>query len=182
MDIESRHSSYLRAVLEELPAPTSFDIPLTSNEVITLASPFIASCPPGNALKPQLTFQPHAQLVLSDQFTGQIRTGDWIVLNTPDYTLVPDDSEDGVLYAAFLTLLGPVYAEAYPIDDDLLGVGFRVQVPGGLNGQNYVVITQCQAGPLTDAQIAAGPAIVEITNRDLYERYTNTPANPDVST
>ena len=36
-------------------------------------------------------------------------------------------------------------------------------VPEGINGQSYVVLTTCK-DKVTDETVAAGPAIVEITN------------------
>jgi len=129
--------------------------------------------------KPQLNFKAFPPLELSADFTGQIRSGNYIVLNTPGYTLVPHHSESELLYAAFLTLDGPIYTTAYPTTG--YGGGFAVQVPEGVNGQTYVVITQCDAPPVVDSVIAAGPAIVEVTNNDVYDFYANIAANPVVS-
>lgn len=52
LTVESRHSSYLRAALNLSPFPTPFDTPLSLNEVYTLASPFIVSCPSSNVKLP----------------------------------------------------------------------------------------------------------------------------------
>ena len=52
LTVEARHSSYIRASLAEGPFPTPFDTPLTLNEVYTLASPFIVSCPTSNVKLP----------------------------------------------------------------------------------------------------------------------------------
>jgi hypothetical protein len=37
-------------------------------------------------------------------------------------------------------------------------------IPEGVNGQVYVVLTGCAEGPITDENVGAGPAILEITN------------------
>jgi hypothetical protein len=52
-----------------------------------------------------------------------------------------------------------VFANATGIDG-----GFKVVIPEGVNGQVYVVITGCAKGPITDENVGAGPAILEITN------------------
>ena len=52
LTVESRHSSYIRAALGESPFPTPFDVPLTLNEVYTLAAPFIVSSPKDNPVLP----------------------------------------------------------------------------------------------------------------------------------
>lgn len=52
LTVEARHSSYIRASLGESPFPSPFDVPLTLNEVYTMASAFIASCPSSNTKLP----------------------------------------------------------------------------------------------------------------------------------
>lgn len=56
LTVESRHSSYIRATLGESPFPSPFDVPLSLNEVYTLAAPFIVSCPDSNAKLPVKVF------------------------------------------------------------------------------------------------------------------------------
>lgn len=41
MAVEARHTSYIRAALDESPFPNPFDTPLDFNEVYSLAAPFI---------------------------------------------------------------------------------------------------------------------------------------------
>ena len=48
LTVESRHSSYIRAALKQSPFPSPFDVPLSINEVYTLAAPFITA-PPANS-------------------------------------------------------------------------------------------------------------------------------------
>ena len=52
LTVESRHSAYIRASLDESPFPSPFDVPLDFDEVYTLASPFIVSCPPDSPKLP----------------------------------------------------------------------------------------------------------------------------------
>lgn len=89
--------------------------------------------------------------------TGTIKSGDSIGLLTPGYTLVPADGTT-LIYAAFIFVTGPIYANVTSIDG-----GFSVVVPEGIDGQSYVVLTAC-TDAVNDNTVAAGPAIVEITN------------------
>jgi len=153
LTVEARHSSYIRASLKELPFPSPFDIPLTFDDVYTLAGGFIVSCPSTNAPLPVKAFP-----VLTLGTSGTIKSGDTIFLETVGYTLVAPAS--GLVYGAFITVTGPIFVDAKQVAG-----GFTVVVPEGINGQNYVVITGCNT-IVTDDTTAAGPAIVEITNID----------------
>ena len=48
LTVESRHSAYIRSSLSQIPFPSPFDVPLSLNQVYTLAAPFIVSCPESN--------------------------------------------------------------------------------------------------------------------------------------
>ena len=52
LTVESRHSSYIRASLGESPFPSPFDVPLTLDEVYTLAAPFFVACPASSPMLP----------------------------------------------------------------------------------------------------------------------------------
>ncbi|KAL3418803.1 hypothetical protein PVAG01_09024 [Phlyctema vagabunda] len=152
LTVEARHNAYIRAALDESPFPQPFDTPLTFNEVYTLAAGFIVSCPANNTALPVKAFP-----TVTLGTTGPIKSGDTISLLTPGYTLLPKDGKAAV-YAAFITVTGPIYADATPVAG-----GFTTVVPAGINGQSYVVLTGCKDS-VTDSAVAAGPAIVEITN------------------
>lgn len=156
LTVEARHNAYLRASLKESPFPQPFDNPLTFDEVYTLAAAFIVSCPSTNGALPVKAFP---SLALGT--TGPIKAGDEITLLTPDYVLAPKD-ESAEIYAAFIVVTGPIFVDATPVDG-----GFKVTVPAevtGLpNGQSYVVLTGCKDA-VNDDTVAAGPAIIEITN------------------
>ncbi|MCJ1410679.1 hypothetical protein MMC19_004765 [Ptychographa xylographoides] len=149
LTVESRHSSYIRASLAESPFPAPFDTPLDFDEVYTLAAPFIVSCPASNPTLPVKAFPS-----LSLGTTGTIVSGETITLSTPGYTI----QGSSPLYAAFITVTGPIFGAATPVDG-----GYTVVVPAGVNGQSYVVLTSCNE-VVTDDTVVAGPAIVEITN------------------
>lgn len=152
LTVEARHNSYLRAALKESPFPSPFDTPLDFDEVYTLAAPFIISCPASN---PALPVKAFPSLALGT--TGTIRTGSTITLLTPGYILKPVDGK-APLYAAFITLTGPIFVPATPVDG-----GFSTKVPAGVEGQSYVVLTSCNE-TVNDDTVAAGPAIVEVSN------------------
>lgn len=156
LTVEARHNAYIRAALKKSPFPQPFDSPLTFDEVYTLAAGFIVSCPPTNGALPVKAFP---SLALGT--TGPIKAGDEITLLTPDYVLSPADGK-AEIYAAFIVVTGPVFADVTPVEG-----GFKVTVPaevtGMPNGQSYVVLTGCKHA-VNDDTVAAGPAIVEITN------------------
>ena len=79
LTVEARHSSYLRSQLKESPYPQAFDAPLTYNEVYSLASGFITSCPESN---PALPVKAFPALTL-DPEAGEIKTGSTVTLLTP---------------------------------------------------------------------------------------------------
>lgn len=105
LTVESRHSSYIRASLKQSPFPSPFDVPLSFNEVFTLASPFIVSCPEDS---PTLPLKAFPQLVSSPD-NGDISVGDEITLLTPDSIVKPADGSSQI-YAAFITVTGPLFA------------------------------------------------------------------------
>ncbi|MCJ1364532.1 hypothetical protein MMC16_003643 [Acarospora aff. strigata] len=150
--VEARHTSYIRAALGQSPFPSPFDTPLSINEVYTLAAQFIVSCPSDNPPLPVKAFP-----ILSLGTEGTIKSGDTITLNTPNYILRPEDASAPV-YAAFITVTGPIIVDASPVEG-----GFTTVVPKGVNGQTYVVLTGCKDA-VNDDSVAAGPAIIEITN------------------
>lgn len=59
LTVESRHSAVIRQALDQKPAPTPFDVPLSLNEVFTLAAGFIVSCPSDNPTLPVKVCHPH---------------------------------------------------------------------------------------------------------------------------
>ncbi|KAM3522523.1 hypothetical protein NHJ13051_005621 [Beauveria bassiana] len=154
LTVESRHSSYIRASLDQKPFPQPFDTPLSYNEVYSLASGFIKSCPETNPALPVKAFP--AVAVAADT-KMPIKAGDEIVLQTPGYQLQGANS-DTKIYAAFIAVTGPVFVDATPVDG-----GFKVQIPEGFAGQTYAVLTSCKDA-VNDDTIAAGPAIIEISS------------------
>ncbi|CAI7583547.1 unnamed protein product [Penicillium glandicola] len=145
---EARHSAYLRAALGEVPFAQAFDNPLGFNEVYTVASPFIASCPSSNGALPVKAFPALTMTSMKAVMTGsqvQLAAGSGFNTSTSDVN------------AAFITVTGPIWATLKSTDDGK----FTVTVPEGVSGQSYVVLTKGNQ-QATDDNIVAGPAIVEI--------------------
>lgn len=77
LTVEARHSAYLRAKLEQSPFPQAFDAPLSLNQVFSLASGFITSCPESNPALPVKAFP-----ALALEAESPIKTGDTVTLLT----------------------------------------------------------------------------------------------------
>ena len=80
LTVEARHSSYIRAGLKEVPFAQPFDAPLSINEVYSLASQFIVSCPPEN---PALPVKAFPKLVLDPQTAMPVTPRATVTLQTP---------------------------------------------------------------------------------------------------
>ncbi|KXT11142.1 hypothetical protein AC579_4951 [Pseudocercospora musae] len=154
LSIEARHSSYIRSSLAQVPFPQSLENPLTPNEVFTLASPFIVSCPSTNPALPIKTYPAVAVTT-----TGTIRTGQNISISTSPIVLAPADDK-AHLYAAFITAGGPVWANMTSMGN---GYAFGVTIPEGVYGQSYLILNNCN-DTVTDTTIIAGPALLEIAS------------------
>ncbi|KAJ5037820.1 hypothetical protein NUH16_011421 [Penicillium rubens] len=145
---EARHSAYLRAAVGEVPFAQAFDNPLGLNEVYTVASPFIASCPSSNGALPVKAFP-----ALTMSSMDAVMTGSEVQLVAGSGF---DTSVSGI-HAAFITVTGPVWTPLKSMG----GGKFTVTIPEGISGQSYVVLTQGNK-QATDDNIVAGPAIVEV--------------------
>lgn len=154
LTVEARHSSYIRANLKEKPFAQPFDTPLSLDEVYSLASGFITSCPKSNAPLPVKAFP---KLTLEPPKSGAVHAGDEITLLTPNYILKGANGHADI-YAAFISVTGPTFVLAKPVHG-----GFKVKVPEGFAGQSYVVLTSCKDA-VNDDTVAAGPAIIEISS------------------
>lgn len=151
LTVEARHSAYLRAALGEAPSAQPFDNPLDFNEVYTVASPFIVSCPDSNE---QLPVKAFPSLMMSSMDMDAVMTGQKVELMVGDGF---KDMNATDVHAAFVTVTGPVWA-------DVMSSGqgkYTVTVPKGVAGQSYVVLTNGDK-QVSDDNILAGPAIIEV--------------------
>ncbi|OJI99401.1 hypothetical protein ASPVEDRAFT_882769 [Aspergillus versicolor CBS 583.65] len=151
LTVEARHSAYLRAALGESPSAQPFDNPLDFNEVYTVASPFIVSCPDRNE---QLPVKAFPSLTMSSMDMDAVMTGQKVEFMVGDGF---KDMNSADVHAAFVTVTGPVWA-------DVMSSGhgkYTATVPKGVAGQSYVVLTNGDS-QATDDNILAGPAIIEV--------------------
>lgn len=146
LTVEARHSSYLRAAAGEVPFAQPFDNPLDFDEVYTVASPFIVSCPSSNPALPVKAFPS-----LTSISSGTLLAGSKVSLATGE-----EFTASGHIYAAFITVTGPVWATVSPTKG-----GYSVTIPQGVEGQSYVVLTSSNQN-VSDDDILAGPAILEV--------------------
>lgn len=147
LGVEGRHSSYFRASLGEVPFQP-FEVPLDFDEVYTLASAFIASCPKSNGKLPVKAF-PSLTATSSEK---TIMPGSMVTLKAGEDYMKKDH-----VNAAFITVTGPVWADLKP-----MGNGeFTVTVPKDIMGQSYVVLTKGDK-QVTDETICAGPAVLQV--------------------
>ncbi|KAJ5261082.1 hypothetical protein N7478_011677 [Penicillium angulare] len=149
LTVEARHNAYLREALGQVPFAQPFDNPLDLNEVYTLASPFITSCPSTN---PQLPVKAFPSLTMTP--SGNVMNGSTATLVTGAGFNATGNSN---LSAAFITVTGPVYAPLKSTGNNQ----FIVTIPEGVEGQSYIVLTSSMSG-VSDDNIVAGPAIVEV--------------------
>ena len=92
LTVESRHSAYIRSAGNGLaPFPSAYDIPLDFNQVYSLASMFIDSCPDTN---PKLAFKAFPRL--SAEVQGNPVPGGMVKLVPEDMSVIQDK---GQLYA-----------------------------------------------------------------------------------
>jgi hypothetical protein len=147
LTVEARHSAYVRDTVGQAPFPAPFDNPLSYNEVYTLAAQFIKSCPETNAPLPVKAFP----TLTASSTDATIKSGSKVTLALKDMKI------EGKVYAAFITVTGPKFADATEMDG-----GYEVMVPEGITGQSYVVLTSCNTAA-TDDTIVAGPAVVEVS-------------------
>ncbi|SMQ49774.1 unnamed protein product [Zymoseptoria tritici ST99CH_3D7] len=125
-------------------------------EIFTLASPFIVSCPSDN---PTFPVRAYPKLVLTS--TGPVTVGSKITVSTPGYVLAPVTGSNAPLFASFASAGGPVNAELTRMGN---GMDYSITIPEGVAGLNYLRLSNCgDATHLSEDQILAGPVVVEIT-------------------
>ncbi|GJJ76179.1 hypothetical protein EMPS_08538 [Entomortierella parvispora] len=131
--VEARQSSYLNTLVGGEGTPYNFDTPLTAQEVFTMASGFIVSCPYNVGVKPytQLTASVNKNSSkVATSFKGKGAKNEWCQFLFSNQVVVSPRS--------------------------------KCTVPKEVNGYFYVVITDTKT-PLTakdGAHIVAGPALL----------------------
>ncbi|KAG4434093.1 hypothetical protein IFR05_010428 [Cadophora sp. M221] len=144
---EALHQSQQRAAIGEIPSSNVFGTPLGFNAVYSIASGFIKSCPETNMALPVMAYP--ALTLVSGLPTAQGAHID----------LKPAEAPTGDVFATFVS--GIKVAAVAP--QSMSGGMLMVEVPMMVEGQSYVFLTKDNSGNLTDSNIIAGPAILEIT-------------------
>lgn len=135
---EARHASWVAAAVNKGPGWSgSFDVPLSLNQVFSLAAAFITSCPDTN---PPLPVKAFPSLALASPAPGKESTLTYNATGTPS----------GSLFVAFFTGLDQEFA---PVENG------KVTVPADLVGTVYAVLTT-NGTMADDSNIVAGPAIL----------------------
>merc|ERR1712032_42673 len=147
LTVESRHSAYIRDTVGQSPFPAPYDIPLGFNQVFSLASLFITSCPESNPALPVMAFPGLTAQVQGDSVPGGM------------VKLVPTDAKTlqgtGQLYAAFVGFPSTAYG-AYNKET------MTVTIPKDAAGQTYVVLTSSK-DMVTDDNTVAGVGILNVS-------------------
>lgn len=149
LTVEARHNAYIRNNIDpkhpQSPFPAPFDIPLDPNQVYTLASAFIKSCPDGNYPLPFTAFP-----ALALQNTTPVRQNSMVTLKPTGVKLT------GKLYCAWPNVAGTVYSAV-----TIKSGNAHCRVPHAVAGQAYAVLTT-SSDSLSDDNTVAGPAIVAV--------------------
>lgn len=137
---EARHASWVAGAVNKVnPWSGALDVPLSLDEVYTLAAGFIKSCPSTNPALPVKAFP-------ALTFPINAAPGDKVVIE------FDKSNSPGQLYVAFFTGLSQEFA---PIASDK-----SVTIPKDLIGTVYAVVSS-NGTMATDATTIAGPAILE---------------------
>ncbi|KAI4211443.1 MAG: hypothetical protein LQ351_005745 [Letrouitia transgressa] len=156
LTVEARHSSYIRAALDQSPFPAPFDTPLDFNQVYSLAAPFIS----GGSSPVKLPFEAFPALTL--QCTQYYYEADRSsVTFTGAYTAAQTFGikKDTIIYAVFFSGLDKKAVKVHITAGDK---DYKIdRLPAGIAGQVYVVLSK-SATEVTDENIIAGPAILEV--------------------
>ncbi|CAL3969130.1 hypothetical protein PZA11_006240 [Diplocarpon coronariae] len=144
---EALHQSQQRAAMGETPAANVFGTPLGFNAVYSIASAFITACPASNMALPVMAYPGLA-------VTSGMPTAQGALVN-----LVPQTMPAGRFWVTFVSGLN--IAAVAPASTQAGMV--MAEVPAMVEGQSYAFLTRDNSGNLTDSNIIAGPAILEVT-------------------
>lgn len=143
---EAIHTSLQRYTVGHIAAANPYETPLGPNEVYTLAAAFIVECPPDNA---PLPFKAFPTLTA----TQGIPAAPGI-----DFTFSTEADMPESFFITFVSGLD-VVSQPASVKDGLISA----TIPEVTQGQTYAVATNANTTMITDAQVIAGPAILEVT-------------------
>lgn len=137
LGVEARQAAWINsAVRKSNPWSTAFETPLDMNQVYTMASTFIRSCPSTN---PPLPVKAFPLLTIPPGREGERVTATF------------EAPQRKSLYAAFIAGTGTIFV---PLNEKN-----EVEIPGGLTGLVFVIITS-DGGRVTDDTTVAGPSML----------------------
>jgi rubrerythrin len=141
---EARQAAWVASsVNSDTPWSGAFEVPLDFNQVTTLASAFIVSCPTSN---PSLPFKAFPGLTLSPAMPSEGAT----------VTLSFDGSSTSGLYLSLLTGLSTI---SVPIENG------SATLPSNLAGTVYAIVTKSN-GTVSDDATVAGPTILQFPDNE----------------
>ncbi|KAF5374558.1 hypothetical protein D9757_010164 [Collybiopsis confluens] len=155
LSTEARHSTWIQSkVLQINPWSGPYEVPLTPNQAITIASQFVVACPDSN---PSIAARPFPSLNLVSSIAPGVEAE--MSFNISEVNEAAQGTIDvSKLSAAFLTANGTIFA---PL---MAGLGsppgtFNVTFPAQkqLLGTGFVAIVNNDTTEVTDATIVAGP-------------------------
>jgi len=149
---EAIHQSALRSAVGEIPMANVFGTPMGANAVYTVAANFIKSCPSSNVALP---FMAYPNLLLRQG----LPTSTGIPFTFSTGAVVPEGAY--VTFVGGLTI-SPMSATVQRSSQSAM-VTANIPSNSDFTGQVYAFVTKDNSGNLTDSNIIAGPAILEVT-------------------
>ncbi|KAI9718499.1 MAG: hypothetical protein M1828_006682 [Chrysothrix sp. TS-e1954] len=143
---EQIHTAIQRTAVGEVGPANPYLTALGPNEVYTLASAFIKSCPSSNMALP---FKAFPTLMA----TQGIPAAPGITFSFSTMMSLPS--------SFFVTFVNGLTTTSVPATMD--GSMISATIPETTQGQTYVVLTSSNTTMLMDSQVLAGPAIIEVT-------------------
>ncbi|KAK2762851.1 hypothetical protein FQN54_001026 [Arachnomyces sp. PD_36] len=146
---EGLHQSVQRTSLHQVASANIAGTAITANSIFTVASAFIASCPPSN---PVLPFQAFSSLVPTQANPNSIQT-----LTT--FTIGQGVIIPPTFFVTFISGL-----DVISVPGTHQGGVVSATIPVIAQGQTYAFVTNTDiSGAFVESAVLAGPAILEVT-------------------
>lgn len=149
LTVEARHAATLQFIHNIQPASQPNDTPLSAAAVVTIVSPFFASCPTGSAP----TIEGHPALNVT---TASPAVGSSLAVTATNSSVT--SGTEGTIYCGFASGLGAAFSTWNNGSCDIPSANITA-------GQTYAFLT---TGPsISDSSVIAGPAILSLAPADL---------------
>lgn len=143
---EALHTSLQRTAVGEIAAASPYGSSLIPNGIYTLAAAFIKSCPSSNAMLPFKAF-PELTAITGNPTAPGVQ-----------FLFGSNAETTGDVFITFVNGLSTISQPALK-----MGIWYMAPVPVGVEGQTYALLTSKNVTKLTDSDVIAGPAILEVT-------------------